>query len=58
MSIVLAIFVIGCLTILGFIALVIYVAFFMEANEDKKWIAPENKERIRKYRMYRGSVEL
>jgi uncharacterized protein YneF (UPF0154 family) len=55
MSIVVAIFFIGCLTILAFIALALFVAFKPE-KENKKWIAPENKDRIRKYRMYRGKA--
>jgi hypothetical protein len=55
MSIVIAIFFIGCLTILAFIALALYVAFTPD-KEEKIWIAPENKDRIRKYRMYRGKA--
>jgi hypothetical protein len=54
MSVVFAIFVIGCLTILGFIALMIYAAFFMKEKEEQKWIAPDKK--IRKYNMYRGKA--
>jgi uncharacterized protein YneF (UPF0154 family) len=55
MSIVIAIFFIGCLTLLAFIALALFVAFKPE-KENKKWIAPENQDRIRKYRMYRGKA--
>jgi uncharacterized protein YneF (UPF0154 family) len=55
MSIVIAIFFIGCLAILAFIALALFVAFTPE-KENKKWIAPENQDRIRKYRMYRGKA--
>jgi uncharacterized protein YneF (UPF0154 family) len=55
MSIVVAIFFIGCLTILAFIALALFVAFKPE-KENKTWIAPENKDRVRIYRMYRGKA--
>jgi hypothetical protein len=55
MSIVVAIFFIGCLAILAFIALALFVAFTPE-KENKTWIAPENQDRIRKYRMYRGKA--
>lgn len=54
MSIILAIFVIGCLTVLAFIGMIIYMAFFMKEKPQQKWIAPETK--IRKYNMYRGKA--
>lgn len=55
MSIVVAIFFIGCITIVGFIGMALYLAFKPE-QDNKKWIAPENQDRIRKYRMYRGKA--
>lgn len=60
MSIVLAIFFIGCLTIIGFIALMLYIAFIHPKKEPRTWtpVEPLTKQFQQRKRMYRGRVEL